>query len=391
MVILVTGNINSGKSFFIERLRKEMPTYTVAKIDGFRQKYGNGTQQGEEAARTAFVDYVSSTNDIIAELSGLGPLGTALADKLPNKSCILFWINECAEKCIERLPNKDFKAIPYPPVEEKLEDTILRIDREFKAGELNSFWKKKAINIIEINIDTEISKLPLLQYHYLNIVLNKLKSLSTINDIIAYGSLSRNEMTILSDVDICAVTNVKLEDIKQILSSIKELSFIDVLEGKVTLYFNDILIEVVVVKELCEIEWFYVNSYPKDVNNSIIVGKEGTAKALQQFIDNFNIDKQAEIFKTSKRFNYYLRSLDRLAKGTDNYKYFFHTNIVIHELIKLSAFYKDNFKYSYLPKQAIREIDFDIKKAVYDFEKEKSDHLKELKQLLSEITQMRYE
>ncbi|MDD2259783.1 MAG: nucleotidyltransferase domain-containing protein [Candidatus ainarchaeum sp.] len=389
MVILVTGNINSGKSFFIKRLRKELPLYVVAQIDKFRQKFGDGTQQGEEMARSAFIDYVSSTEDVIAELSGLGPLGTMLVDNLPDKSCLIFWINECAEKCIERLPYKDFKAIPYPSVVEKLEDTILRIDKEFNSGEFKNFWKNKAINIIEINNDTEISKLPIMQYHYLNIVLKKLKSLSTIKEIIGYGSLARNEMSALSDIDICAVTDLTLEDVKQALSETKELSYIDDLEGKVTLYFKNVLIEVVVVKELKEIEWFYINGNIKDANNSILKGTKETAETLQQFLDNFKINKQLEISKTTKRLNFYLRSLDRLAQGNDDYKYFFHTNIVIHELVKLSAFYKGNFKYSYLPKQALREIDFDIKKAVYDFKKEKSEHLKELKQLLNELPQMR--
>jgi len=70
----------------------------------------------------------------------------------------------------------------------------------------------------------------------------------------------------------------------------------------------------------------------------------------------------------------------------DDYKYYFHNNIVVHEYIRLKAFLKDEFAYNYLPhndKQYLTEEEW--KSILYSFGDDKESHYKTVRRMSNDI------
>jgi len=245
--VLVCGNINSGKSYCINALSRLYSNFAVIQIDDYRRRYGNGLPDGEELARRCFINAVSDADDAFVELSGMGPLGKALAAKMEYKSFIILYVHETADVCLQRIKDKRLSDTPYPKFSEAIEDTIKRLDKEFAAGELHNLWKDKAISIIDITSYSEVSCIPVMHYKYLCDVIARLKTNDYIHEIILYGSAARKTLTLLSDIDMFITTSLSTEEVVSFIKTIKGISFLDTTGNKITVYFGNILIEVVVV------------------------------------------------------------------------------------------------------------------------------------------------
>lgn len=381
MKILICGNINSGKSHAVEKLHGLLPTYEIAKIDDYRKEHGDGTIDGEILARKKFIDRILHQNNIIFEFTGLGSIGIELQEKLEPKSFITLYINTPLNICIKRLTKKDFSLIPYPKFNENIESTIKRIDNELEGRALNKLWESKALQILELENQTDFSSIPLLHFEYTIGVVKELKLIDEINDIISFGSLARKELTKLSDIDLFVTTELSVTDVYNKLLETLTPNFADTTKNKITLYFDNILIEIVVVKKIEDIISFYNNLTVSDVQNTIIKGDYNTRSFLKIYIKKLIIDKEYEKSETIKRLMYFILSMDNIVKKEDDYKFFFHNNIIIHEIVKLLHFAKDKYVYSYLPRKALNYCkEIDIKTLTYDFEKDKKEHIKLLKQ-----------
>jgi predicted nucleotidyltransferase len=264
--VFVCGNINSGKSCCIGLLTKFYPDFSVIQIDEWRKKYGDGTLEGEQRARREFISAVTNTENAFVELSGMGPLGKDLSEKIESKYFIVLYIKENVELCLDRLSSKQLSNTPYPKFNEAIEDTIKRIDKELLCGELQMLWKDKALSILEITKDCQIADIPLMHYKYLIDSINRIKNNNRIREIIIYGSFARNNITVLSDIDMFVTTDYSVCEIEKIFCGMSDCTFIDTTENKVTLMFADILIEIVVVKKIQDNIKYYVYSNIKDVS-----------------------------------------------------------------------------------------------------------------------------
>jgi predicted nucleotidyltransferase len=378
MLVLVVGNINSGKSHAVRLIQAILPEYPVLAIDEYRKKFGDGTIESELETRKRFVEDVACSTDAIVELSGMGPLGTMLESAIPPKRFVVVHIDEDVNVCLERVALKDFASIPYPKFEETLENTIRRINQEVHSGQLKKLWKAKNLAFFTIennvNLKNEIEAIPFRLYEKTILVLTRLMDMKEIREIVVYGSLARKELSIHSDVDMMVTTDLSLRELEEELSMLPGLSFHDTPDGKVTLYFDNWLVEVVVVPRLEENAKYYVNSYIEDIKGSILKGNDDTLLTLMSMQENFHPNVECLRQETLKRLNFFLKSLPGIAKKYDAYKYFFHTNIIIHELVRLERIVQNDLHYLYLPKQVASTTAISLQRLAYTFEQEFEQH-----------------
>ena len=83
-------------------------------------------------------------------------------------------------------------------------------------------------------------------------------------------------------------------------------------------------------------------------------------------------------------------SLPPLIGKDDEYKYYFHNNIIIHEYVRLKAFLHGVFEHSYLPRHAKRFLsDEEWKGLFYNLGDDRKSHCQMVRalceKLLSEV------
>ena len=83
---------------------------------------------------------------------------------------------------------------------------------------------------------------------------------------------------------------------------------------------------------------------------------------------------------------YYVESLKTLAEKQDQYKYFFHNNIVVHECVRIKAFSKGHFQRNYLPLHAkgyFANEEWDI--LIYHLGDDMDEHYHRLKVFVTKV------
>jgi adenylate kinase family enzyme len=82
MKIVVLGPSGSGKSTLLKKLYTSLTPNQVLKIDNFRQRFSDGTYQGEMLAKKKFVDAIIPSVLQFIESTGNGITGRMLVEKL---------------------------------------------------------------------------------------------------------------------------------------------------------------------------------------------------------------------------------------------------------------------------------------------------------------------
>ena len=356
MRILVFGNINSGKSFLIDKLSKQLIGYPIFKIDDFRINYGKGTWKTDTLAQEKFVESVKNNACCIVECTGLGPLGDKLSQVISDKLDIVLHVNTPLKDCIERLETKDFSIIPYPEVEETLENTIIRCQKEFDSGLLNTKWNDRVMKIITINSTDEILSIPFMLYSKFSKILELFMNNDNVDTIYPFGSFARNEMTLLSDIDcfICSKQPMSyfIEKVKTL-----DVDFVDNIKNKITLrYKNDLLIELVIVNELSDGERYIEGSL---IDNALDCSLK-TSNNDFEYLEGMNFENDKPIDNLDFLYSeliYFVLSLPKLIQKGNRYKYYFHFNIILHNFIRIHEILKGNIKYNYLPPVEFEEYE----------------------------------
>ena len=351
MRILVLGNINSGKSFIINELKEKFDNYTIIQLDDYRKKYSDGSINGEQRARQIFVENVLQNNNCLVEFTGLGELAVELNNLLHNKSyLILETVYPSVDKLVERIDRKKFDNIPYPFKCETIEQTIYRLDKEIENQQLGKIWKEKSLGWIKVEKLSLDALLLIKNYSVLYDVCQILINEDSVREIITFGSLARYEVTPSSDFDLALVTTKSIQDISRLIYQAYKFDFWDIIDNKITLYKGGLLIEIFVVKSFEDIAWFYYNSNVDNIKSSIIKGGDSTKKHILKCLCKYSIDTEQKVNDTIKRVVYFILSLQNIMDKNDEYKFVFHSNIIVHELLKLLKFIEGDFNYDYLPK-----------------------------------------
>lgn len=384
MRIFVFGNINSGKTTFIKKLRTLFPSFKIIQIDEYRKKYGESTWESEIYTQDKFVEDVYDFDNIIVECTGMGPLGKKLASKAIYKRDIIIHIESSLDNCIERLNNKKFSLIPYPKVEESLKETIIRCHNEIQNNELEKIWNEKILYIIKCNDDCCPNSLPIFQLFYLSNIIDILINDNAIETIYPYGSFARREMNYLSDID-CYI--VSKNNIKYFIEKLKVLDplFIDVLNNKITLRFkNNILIELVIIESLKDGERYLKGSLIKDKFLPIILISDEDIKYLKETKIHTNEPIDSLDYILSELI-FYTLSLKKLIITKNTYKYYFHFNIILHNYIRIKEILKGNIDYNYLPKINFKHYIHLLIKDFNNLEIHFSNYIGYFKELIIEI------
>lgn len=359
MRIFVVGNINVGKSFFINKLQCVFPDYPLISIDQYRQKYSNGSLQAEHQTRDVFAKDIIESENAIIEYSGGDSITSLFIDDIPSNSFIVLEISEKVDICLARLKNKDFSKVPYPTFDESISDTIIRLDKEYKSGCVDKNFKKKYLKKYDINSSNEVEMIPFFQFDLAIKIANYYRKKDV--QLIAYGSLGRGDMTLESDIDLFLITNKAVPEVCDELRN----TFIEgtewiIQKNQIDIFTNNQLIEITVIKSIDELKCFYFSSEIKDYSKTVLVGNSNVLNELKFIIENTKYDFISELEYTISRLRYYCKSLERIARKKDEYKYFFHNNIVIHEYIRITYFIQGKRDFSYLPKKVFDFTNRDI-------------------------------
>ncbi|HNZ25843.1 MAG TPA: nucleotidyltransferase domain-containing protein [Spirochaetota bacterium] len=332
----------------IEKLKTVLPDYRILKIDDYRVQNCDGSIEKEEHLWETFPQEILKYKNVIVELSGGGKVSENIVNLFAMNSFIVLKLNAPADVCIARSKTKSFSKIPYPyyPGMGDVSDTIKTIDKNMSDGCIEKIWNK-ALNIISTNSNVDVDTLPLIQYEMifkLREILSVLKS-----SVFLYGSAGRNEMTTLSDIDMYILTLEPFEKVFELLN--KSFSGVRIMSNTFIIRIKSVLAELKCINDINDSELFYNRSLIKNPEKTLLKDDYSVLQKLEEF-SKIKLDYKNEVKYTVERLIYYMESLPRIIAKGDEYKFYFHNNIVIHEYVKLKAFLQNNFDYSYLPLQA---------------------------------------
>lgn len=97
----------------------------------------------------------------------------------------------------------------------------------------------KALQIIKIDSGNELTDLPFSHYEKLCDILNLLIPNTDVKEIVAFGSLGRNELNKFSDIDLSITTTMTVDEVAKLYKYASDITLIDTVENKVTIRFGD--------------------------------------------------------------------------------------------------------------------------------------------------------
>lgn len=330
-ILLLSDGVE--RSNIVDELSKYLPTYQVVDI-------GEGSCD---------IEGILSSKNILIHMTSLGDFTDKLSHILKPKSYILLKLAG-EKKCNTWQTQEGIKV--------------------------ESALTQNAIGVCDINDIFDIYSLPIAKYEYLTDTIVTLTDCPSISEVVLYGSIARREWLSHGDGDIMVITDMTSAEVQAMLERVEGVTFSDVLPDKVTLYFGDFLIEIAVVERVEDNELYYVNSYIPDPSYSIIKGGIDTLDRLIAMQKRFVVDTESLTKNTISRLVYFVLSMDCIAKSGNEYKFFFHSNIITHEIIRLSKQLQGEYKYDYLPKDS--DSIFEAMQAdglVYSYVMDKQDYI----------------
>jgi hypothetical protein len=382
--LFVVGNINAGKSFVVNKLKNLYPNYPVLSIDEYRKQFADGTIEKEEATRKLFADDIVKYCNAIIEFSGGSTISSLFVERLRMNSVVVLEVKKTVDKCIDRLAQKDFSTIPYPKYSERIEDTIKRLDEEFAKGAIDQNFKETVLGKLIINSNDDLKELPLKQYEQTIHLVERLEG--QYSSMFAFGTMGRRKLNRYSDVDLFLWTQDPVEIVQSRIISLYPNAEIILQKNQIAVFNDGVLIEINVIKELREAQLFYKKSEIRNVRETVLLGDNQLIESLQELLDTYKDDFRDEFIFTMERLKYYVNSLPRISLKGDLYKYYFHSNIVVHEYLKLSYFLKGFKEYSYLPKNAHQFLsENEWGSLLYSFGNKQKEHYNTVKELVEEL------
>ncbi|MBF9018965.1 MULTISPECIES: nucleotidyltransferase domain-containing protein [unclassified Oceanispirochaeta] len=166
-----------------------------------------------------------------------------------------------------------------------------------------------------------------------------LDSSAKIQTMFIFGSMARGELTANSDIDVFVVTELtvsEMEDfIKQDLNT-RNL-FTDSIRNKLTLrYEGNLLIEINCVRNIAEAASFYREAKIKNISQSLYIGTPADIKVLEGFC-RIKVDEKVLMEDLISEIFYFICSLPGIMNNKDEYKFYFHGNIILHDFVRIRA------------------------------------------------------
>ena len=143
MKVLIFGNIGSGKTTIINKLKEVFP-WEVNAIDDYRRRYGDGTKENELIAQNFFYEAIKKSENQIIECLGIGTVSEELHSILCQNDEKLLCVKIITSKniCLSRL-EKRIWDIPFPKPIDKVIELVDRTEDRIKAGSIEALWGKR--------------------------------------------------------------------------------------------------------------------------------------------------------------------------------------------------------------------------------------------------------
>lgn len=115
MIILVVGNLKSGKTTLARKLWEDLKI-PLMQIDEFRKIFSDGSRLGEERSWKMFLDQMARLDAGIFEMTGTGQYMDKVKDILKTKQTKKLLYKVCTDNaiCSARLEAEPYQDIPFP-------------------------------------------------------------------------------------------------------------------------------------------------------------------------------------------------------------------------------------------------------------------------------------
>lgn len=150
MKILVFGNVGSGKTTVVNKLKDEY-TFEVISIDDYRRTFGDGSEEREVIARNKFYNAIIEKKNQIIECIGIGEVADNLYELIHefNEPIICLILQTSKEICLSRLLIRNWD-VPFPHPKKKVYSLIERVHSQIEVFEMQLKWEK-VMNIILVS------------------------------------------------------------------------------------------------------------------------------------------------------------------------------------------------------------------------------------------------
>ncbi len=148
MKIFVFGNIGSGKTTILKKLKKNFPWKVIA-IDDFRRAYGDGSKENELIAQEHFLGAIKSNENQFIECIGVGKVSEKLFSYLYKNDELFICIKIITPKeiCKSRIEDRLWD-IPFPKTLEKVNPLIDITEKRINKGGIEVLWGQRNNTII---------------------------------------------------------------------------------------------------------------------------------------------------------------------------------------------------------------------------------------------------
>lgn len=115
-IIVVIGNICSGKSSLVNALRTRYKELTPLILDDYRRKYGDGSKEGENEAFAQLVAASKAAHLGVAEMTGAGKNYAYYLGELrkAHKRILIVKLEAETKLLMKRLENRENEPVPLP-------------------------------------------------------------------------------------------------------------------------------------------------------------------------------------------------------------------------------------------------------------------------------------
>lgn len=288
---------------------------------------------------------------------------------------ILLKIND--DEKIKNLFNK-LKNIEYSLIREENDveenDYLIITDCDSKYSN-----NSKALNTITLFKGEELEIIK----HYE--IIFKLKNIfnKKNNSLFLFGSAGRHELNKNSDIDLFLLSDLSFTYFEKYIYE----NYDNVIKRKNEFIFtyDNIIIELYIIRNLEEARLYYSGSEIINIEKTILIDNHNLKKELY-YINSKSFNAQEKILSIKEEIKYFTDSLQNCIDKNDEYRYFFHVNIIIHNIILLKSIISGNRKFLYLPKcskELLSSKEWNI--ICYKIGENMQTHIKNIKKFVADI------
>jgi len=182
------------------------------------------------------------------------------------------------------------------------------------------------------------------------------------------GSFGRGEGSSKSDIDIELLINENQLDVEEFQNDVKKLfeNQNEVLvvkhlvwlreQRKLALYhgFDLLLTELYLYTDLSQFDKYFLGSRIKNLDRCVLVDRENILRPHFEHILTLPYDNRSELLTDLiGHIQFLLESTSTCARRSDSYKFYFLSNIALHELVRLSYVLNGEMEYNYNPPNSV--------------------------------------